>query len=169
MASKRWNDFPDKTKLYICDMEDARYVEDKLDFWHKFYGFDMSCVKKLTIMEPDTLVCDPYQIISDCNCILSVDIYTVKKEDLDFNTTFQLRFLRNDHCHALVSYFTIDLSKSRNLIQFTTGPRATYTHWKQTVFYLDTHMVVRRSAVLKGTIYVQHNKKKIHVTSTLKL
>jgi len=151
--------FPDKAKLYLCAMESGSYVEHKLNFWDKVYGFDMSCVKELAIMEPDTHMCDHSKLISDSCCILNIDAYTVTKEDLDFNSKFQLRFIRNDHCHALVSYFTIEFSKSIKPIRFSTGPRDRYTHWKQTCFYFDNPMVVCKSEVLHGTISVQRNQK----------
>eukprot|EP00483_Globobulimina_turgida_P010866 UN10887 len=42
---------------------------------------------------------------------------------------------------------------------FTTAPWAEYTHWKQTVFYLDESLMVSKGTQIKGHIKVQHNSK----------
>jgi len=151
--------FPDKATLYVCAIEDREYREDKIDFWDSVYGFDMSCIKEMALVEPLVEVCDPHQVISDAYNILDIDLYTTTKEELDFTSKFELRFSRDDYCHALVSFFTVDFSKSHTKIRFSTGPRCTYTHWKQTVFYIDTPVTVCESEMLKGTISVKRNAK----------
>jgi len=150
--------FPDKAKLYITAIEDAEYREEKIDFWNNVYGFDMS-IKEMALVEPLVDICDPEQINADACCILDVDLYSIKKDDLDFTSTFSLRFSRDDYCHALVAFFTVEFSKAHTPIRFSTGPRHTETHWKQTVFYLDYPITVRQSDTLNGTITVQRNEK----------
>jgi protein arginine N-methyltransferase 1 len=39
------------------------------------------------------------------------------------------------------------------------GPRDEYTHWKQTVFYLDQELVANKNETISGTIAVQRNPK----------
>jgi len=151
--------FPDKAKLYITAIEDAEYREDKINFWDSVYGFDMSCIKEMALVEPLVETVDPQQVISDACSILDIDLYTITKEELDFTSTFELRFSRDDHCHGFVAFFTVDFSKSHTKIRFSTGPRCTYTHWKQTIFYLDNPVTVCKSDVLNGTICVKRNKK----------
>lgn len=151
--------FPDKATLYIAALEDRRYRENKINFWESVYGFDMSCIKELALVEPLVDVCPPHQVISDTCSIFDIDLYTITKEELDFTSKFELRFSRDDYCHAFVAYFTVDFSKSHTKIRFSTGPRCTYTHWKQTVFYIDTPLTVCRSEILKGEISVKRNEK----------
>ena len=45
---------------------------------------------------------------------------------------------------------------------FGTAPWNEYTHWKQTVFYLDESLMVSKGTQIRGHIEVHHNKK-IHV------
>jgi len=151
--------FPDKAKLYITAIEDAEYREDKINFWDSVYGFDMSCIKEMALVEPLVEICDPHQVVSDACSILDIDLYTCTKEELDFTAPFQLRFSRDDYCHAFVAFFTVDFSKSHTTIRFSTGPRSTYTHWKQTVFYLDNPITVCQAETLNGNISVKRNKK----------
>lgn len=151
--------FPDKAKLFLTAIEDREYREDKINFWDSVYGFDMSCIKELALVEPLVEVCDPHQVIADACSILDIDLYTITKDELDFTSNFKLRFTRDDYCHAFVAFFTVTFSKSHTTIRFSTGPRCTYTHWKQTVFYIDDPVTVCQSEVLEGTITVKRNNK----------
>lgn len=58
--------------------------------------------------------------------------------------TLQVR--RNDFIQALVTFFTVEFSKSHKRLGFSTAPEAPYTHWKQTVFYFDEYMTVSKLA-----------------------
>lgn len=44
------------------------------------------------------------------------------------------------------------------LDRFSTGPHDKYTHWKQTVFYLDKDLIVNEGDVVTGTIRVSRNQ-----------
>lgn len=150
---------PDKAQLFVCGIEDAEYREDKIDFWDQVYGFDMSCIKKMAIMEPLVDMCEPKQIISNACKILDIDLYTVTKEELDFDSKFKLSFTVDEYCHALVAYFNVEFSKTHTKVRFSTGPRSRYTHWKQTVFYLTEPLLVCNNDVLEGSISATRNKK----------
>jgi len=164
--------FPDKATLFLTAIEDAEYREDKINFWNNVYGFDMSCIKELALMEPLVDVCDPQQVISTACPVLNIDLYTVTKEQLDFTAPFKLAVNRDDYCHALVAYFTVEFSRSHTKLMFSTGPRSEYTHWKQTVFYLDEPMTVTSGETITGNITVNRNNKNprdidIHLISNL--
>jgi len=150
--------FPDKASMYILAIEDAEYRRDKIDFWDDVYGFNMSCIKDMALLEPLVDVCDPGQIITSAAKILDIDLYKVTKAELDFKSKFQLKVLRSDFLHALVAYFTVEFSETHTKINFSTGPKAQYTHWKQTVFYLQEPVVVNKGEVFDGEIAVNRNK-----------
>merc|ERR1740139_1895433 len=126
--------FPDKASLFLVAIEDADYKREKMDFWDNVYGFDMSCVKRLAMQEPVVDVCDAEQICTSASCVLSIDLATVSLEDLAFSA-----------CHKPV--------------MLSTSPRAPYTHWKQTVLYLDEVLVVNAGESLEGEIRVCRNEK----------
>jgi len=151
--------FPDKASLHVCAIEDAEYRDDKINFWDNVYGFNMSCIKELALLEPLVDVCEPKQLISEPCQILDIDIYTVKKEELDFTSGFQVKVTRDDYCHALVAYFNVEFSKSHTKLGFSTGPRSSYTHWKQTVFYLEDPIPCKTGETISGNITVKRNAK----------
>jgi len=151
--------FPDRASMWMTAIEDQEYRDEKINFWDDVYGFNMSCIKDMALLEPLVDVCKPDQIISDSAKILEIDLYKVKKEELDFEAKWQLNITRSDFIHAVVVYFNVEFSKSHTPIRFSTGPRSPYTHWKQTVFYLSDPLVANRGEVFSGSIKVKRNAK----------
>uniref|UniRef100_A0AAQ4Q1X4 type I protein arginine methyltransferase n=1 Tax=Gasterosteus aculeatus aculeatus TaxID=481459 RepID=A0AAQ4Q1X4_GASAC len=88
-----------------------------------------------------------------------VDIYTVKADDLTFTSPFCLQVKRNDYVQALVTYFNIEFTRCHKRTGFSTSPESPYTHWKQTVFYLDEYLTVKTGEEIFGTISMKPNIK----------
>lgn len=151
--------FPDKATLYITAIEDTEYKEEKINFWDKVYGFNMSCIKEMALREPLVDTVDQNMVITNACPILKVDILTVKKSELDFSAPFKLTAGRNDYCHAFVAYFDIEFSKCHKPIYFSTGPKSRYTHWKQTVFYLTDVLSIRQGETITGNLACKPNAK----------
>ena len=91
--------------------------------------------------------------------IQSIDLYKVKVADLDFESDFTLKVKHDDYVHAFISFFDCVFSKCHTRVMFTTAPWAEYTHWKQTVFYLDNQLMVSKNTQIRGHIKVHHNSK----------
>lgn len=149
--------FPDRAQLYICGIEDRQYKDEKINWWDDVYGFDMSCMRKVAISEPLVDVVDKKQVCTNATLLKEIDLYTVQKGDLDFETSWRLKVFRDDYIHALVAFFNVEFSRSHTRIGFSTGPDAAYTHWKQTVFYLEDYLVVKHNEVLEGTFSMKPN------------
>ena len=73
-------------------------------------------------------------------------------QTLSFETDFALKFIRNDYAHAFVGYFECAFTQIHKPIVFSTSPHARYTHWKQTVFYLQNELTVCAGEELRGRI-----------------
>jgi len=150
---------PDKANMYIAGIEDSEYKQEKLEFWNNVYGFDMSCIKHIAIREPlvDTVESNA---IMTTNCkFMSIDLNTVKVEDLSFTRPFTIRGTRNDFMHALIAWFDVEFSKCHKPLSFTTAPTSKYTHWKQTVFYTQEVLSVSEGEDVKGTLSCKPNAK----------
>ena len=119
----------------------------------------MSCIKRLAILEPLVDMCESKQVMSTSSTLLTIDLYTVTPKQLDFLSHFELTFKRTDTTHALVAYFDIEFKCTHTKIGFSTGPMAEYTHWKQTVFYLEAGVRVENGQRLKGEMRVRKNEK----------
>jgi len=54
-----------------------------------------------------------------------------------------------------------EFTKCHKKMGFSTAPDAPYTHWKQTVFYLEDYLTVRRGEEIYGTISMKPNAKNV--------
>merc|ERR1712133_209377 len=153
--------FPDKATLYICGIEDRQYKDDKIHWWDDVYGFDMSCIRKVALTEPlvDTVDCN--QVVTNSCLIKDIDIQTCTKEDIPFTSPFHLQIKRNDYMQALVTYFNIEFTKCHKRVGFSTAPEARYTHWKQTVFYLDDYLTCKKGDEVTGVFSMKPNTRNV--------
>lgn len=151
--------FPDRATLFLCGIEDRQYKDEKINWWDNVYGFDMSCIRKVAISEPLVDVVDPKQVVTNACLLKEVDLYTVKKEDLTFSTPYHLLIRRNDYVQALVTFFNIEFTKCHKRTGFSTAPEAPYTHWKQTVFYFDDYLTVKKGEEVFGVFSMKPNAK----------
>nr|AID68558.1 arginine methyltransferase [Artemia sinica] len=149
--------FPDKACLYLTAIEDRQYKDDKINWWDDVYGFNMSSIRKVAVAEPLVDVVDPKQVVSNSCLVREVDLYTVTKETIPFTAPFHLMARRNDYVQALVAYFTIEFTKCHKRVGFSTGPESQYTHWKQTVFYLNEYLTVKKGENISGSFEMQPN------------
>ncbi|KAF2077272.1 hypothetical protein CYY_001396 [Polysphondylium violaceum] len=143
---------PDKCSLYITAIEDGEYKDEKIEYWNNVYGFDMSCIREIAILEPLVDVVQPKMIVTNDCCILNIDIMSITVNDLRFNSTFKLKALRDDLVHAFVVYFDTEFSKGLKPVCFSTGPRAKYTHWKQSIMYIEDILKVGQGEEITGSL-----------------
>ncbi|KAJ6838908.1 putative protein arginine N-methyltransferase 1 [Iris pallida] len=150
---------PDRASLYLTAIEDAEYKEDKIEFWNSVYGFDMSCIKKQSMMEPLVDTVDQNQIVTNCQLLKMMDISKMAPGDASFTAPFKLVAERDDYIHALVAYFDVSFTKCHKLMGFSTGPRSKTTHWKQTILYLEDVLTICTGEAVVGSMTVEPNKK----------
>jgi len=123
------------------------------------YGFNMSCIRKVAISEPLVDVVEPKQVVTNVCLLKEVDLYTVKVSDLNFSSPFHLQVKRDDYIQAFVTFFNVEFTKCHKRTGFSTAPEAPYTHWKQTVFYFDDYLTVRKGEEVYGTFKMCPNEK----------
>ncbi|KAL6554978.1 Protein arginine N-methyltransferase 1 [Orobanche gracilis] len=163
-ARNKWLDqdgivLPDKASLFLTAIEDADYKEDKIEFWNDVYGFDMSCIRKQSIMEPLVDTVNQSQIVTNCQLLKTMDISKMEAGDASFTAPFKLVAERDDYIHALVAYFDVSFTKCHKQMGFSTGPKSRCTHWKQTVLYLEDVLSICQGEALTGTLTVAPNEK----------
>eukprot|EP00820_Chromera_velia_P001322 Cvel_15164.t1-p1 / transcript=Cvel_15164.t1 / gene=Cvel_15164 / organism=Chromera_velia_CCMP2878 / gene_product=Probable protein arginine N-methyltransferase, putative / transcript_product=Probable protein arginine N-methyltransferase, putative / location=Cvel_scaffold1108:487-3648(-) / protein_length=332 / sequence_SO=supercontig / SO=protein_coding / is_pseudo=false len=129
--------YPDHASLWVAAIEDGEYKEEKIGFWTRVWGFDFGVVQKVAMEEPIVDTVNSQAITSQAWRLLHLDLNTCKASDADFVSKFELKITRKDHIHALVAWFDCSFECCHRPIMFTTGPFGKYTHWKQTVFYLE--------------------------------
>ncbi|KAG5735496.1 putative protein arginine N-methyltransferase [Termitomyces sp. T112] len=149
--------FPDTATLYLAAIEDQDYKEEKINFWDNVYGFDYSCIKDIALREPLVDTVEMKAVVTDPCLLKHIDLLTAKKEDLTFDVPFSLTASRNDYVHAFLAWFDISFECTHKKVKFSTGPHSQYTHWKQTVFYTPTTIVVSEGDKINGRLMCAPN------------
>lgn len=148
---------PDKCSMYVAGIEDGQYKNEKIHFWEDVYGFDFSPFIKVAMVEPLVDTVDNQSLMTTPHKFYEFDINTVTKEDLSFQRDFQLRAIDNDFCHAYIVWFDCEFPGDEKVV-LKTGPMDHYTHWKQTVFYMDQVLDLKKGDVINGSIAARPNE-----------
>eukprot|EP00118_Oscarella_pearsei_P023048 m.271477 g.271477 ORF g.271477 m.271477 type:complete len:180 (+) comp40550_c1_seq21:635-1174(+) len=127
--------------------------------WENVYGFDMSPVRTVALSEPLVDVVDGRQVCTTSGLLKEFNINTVKVEDLSFSVPFEVSMRRQDYVDAFVVWFNVQFSPCHKKTGFSTAPEARYTHWKQTVFYLDEYLTAKKSEMVQGTFLMKPNER----------
>lgn len=151
--------FPDRATLYISAIEDRQYKDDKIHWWEDVYGFDMSALGKVAVTEPLVDVVDRNQVVTSACLLKEIDIQTCTKEDIPFQSEFMIQLKRNDYIQAFVTFFNIEFTHCHKRVGFSTAPEAPYTHWKQTVFYLNDYLTCKKGEEVRGTFKMTPNSR----------
>ncbi|KAK7176851.1 hypothetical protein R3I93_000942 [Phoxinus phoxinus] len=152
--------FPDRCNISLAAVGDTEKHSNRIAFWDDVYGFKMMCMKKAVIPEAVVEVLKPETVISEPAVIKAIDCGTVTVSELDFTVGFSLKITASTFCTAIVGYFDIFFDKScGNKVMFSTAPDCTKTHWKQTVFLLESPIPTKTGEELPGQITVHKNRK----------
>uniref|UniRef100_A0A665URD7 Protein arginine N-methyltransferase 3 n=2 Tax=Echeneis naucrates TaxID=173247 RepID=A0A665URD7_ECHNA len=152
--------YPDLCNISLAALGDPQKHQDRIGFWDDVYGFNMACMKKAVVPEALVEVVKAETLISEPVVIQTIDCNRVCLSELEFSSDFCLKITNTADCTAVVGYFDIFFDKGcDNKVKFSTGPKVTKTHWKQTVFLLERPISVQAGEELRGKITVRKNKK----------
>lgn len=149
---------PDRAQIYVAAIEDSEYMHEKKSFWDNVYGVDMSIMATSVFKDPMVDTVPTNAIMSDYCCILDIDLVKMKQEEVNFSSFYSIKMNYTDRVHALVTWFDTTFSDLTRPVCLTTSPFKKYTHWKQSVFYLDKPLDVRKGDVLYGSIATRQDK-----------
>lgn len=76
----------------------------------------------------------------------------MKQSEVNFSNYYSLNMHYTDNVHALVAWFDCEFGNLERPCVLTTSPLKKYTHWKQSVFYLEKPISVKKGDVLYGTV-----------------
>ncbi|KAF3859220.1 hypothetical protein F7725_021619 [Dissostichus mawsoni] len=153
--------FPDRATLYVVAIEDRQYKDFKIHWWENVYGFDMSCIRNVAIKEPLVDMVDSKQVVTNACLLKEVDIYTVKPRTCPSPQPSVCRSTATITSTPLVTYFNIEFTKCHRRPASPQLPDAATTHWKQTVFYLEDYLTVKKGEEIFGSIAVRPNEKNV--------
>lgn len=150
--------FPDKARIYIAGIEDAVGKGEKIEFWTDMYGIDMRAMREIALAEPNVDLVPTSKVVTTFCPVLDIDLNTIQASELDFVSTYTLKVNRTDFIHGLVTWFEVGFSACHKPILLTTSPKYRRTHWKQTIFYLDSAFPASIGDTLVGSLAVRRNR-----------
>lgn len=83
------------------------------------------------------------RIVTAVAKLTSFNLYTCNVEDVNFDSTFELVCYEEAELTCLVGYFDT-IFNLQHKVQFSTGPFTNGTHWKQTLFYIENPVPVKK-------------------------
>jgi len=149
---------PNRTTISLVAIEDEKRYGQLLDFWDDVYGYKMKCMRAPILEEASVEIVPSACMISEPALVLDLDLNTCTVEDTQFNTPFTLNITRDCNLTAIVGYFDTYFNLPTNQVMFSTGPNATPTHWKQTIFYLPSRLPVKSGQQLACNILCKRMK-----------
>uniref|UniRef100_A0A0D9X216 Probable protein arginine N-methyltransferase 3 n=1 Tax=Leersia perrieri TaxID=77586 RepID=A0A0D9X216_9ORYZ len=136
-----------------------------LPFWENVYDFDMSCIgKEVTGNSAKFPVVDilaSEDIVTETAVLHSFDLATMKENEMDFTSSFELRLSESGSsqsgvtwCYGIVLWFdtgfTSRFCKERP-VNLTTSPFSTPTHWSQTIFTFEEPIAMTKEGCVVGS------------------
>ena len=129
-----------------------------MTFWNDVYGVDMSCLTPTVMKEPLVDTVDSQMIMSDACKVLDLDLVNCNKGDVQFTAAYTLHMKYTDRVHGIVAWFDTPFSNLERPVMLSTSPYKKYTHWKQTVFYMENDLDVREGDTIYGSIACRQSK-----------
>ncbi|KAG7692246.1 hypothetical protein KL930_004879 [Ogataea haglerorum] len=160
--------FPDKANIQVALIEDGSYKDEKIFYWEDVYGFDYSPFIPLVMTQPLIETVENKAVVTNHFKLIEFDLNTVTIDELAFHKQFKLTATRDDLAHALVAWFDIEFpcDQPQNKVVFSTGPHVNYTHWQQTIFYLDQVLDLKRGETIEGSLASrpnEHNNRELDI------
>lgn len=155
---------PNKCNISLVANGDLDTHEKLIEFWSNVYGYKMNCMKSEVVREASIDIVSSKYILSDPYVVKEIDIHTCTTDVMDFCSPFHLLITKDGSVTSVVGYFDTFFDLPNN-ISFSTGPQATPTHWKQTVFYFRDCKEVKQGDIIEGTITCSRQKTDVRALS----
>ena len=91
---------------------------------------------------------------------------------MDYTREFKLKIEYEGKIYGFVTWFDCEFSKGERKITLSTSPYKKSTHWKQTIFYLESPFKVSNGDEIQGKIKVtkaEDNIRELDVILTYKV
>jgi protein arginine N-methyltransferase 1 len=149
--------FPSRAKLFMVGIEDHEYRGQKIGFWDDVYGFKFTSVKKWALVEPLFEICPIERIITDTCELVDLDLNRATVDCVNLDCSFQLGPTKKETLHAFTVWFDIIFKGPQRTVVMSTSPRAPSSRWYQSIFYLETPILVEPGFPVRGKFHMVLN------------
>ncbi|XP_052807943.1 protein arginine N-methyltransferase 3-like [Mya arenaria] len=152
--------YPDRCNISVAAISDLDLHNKHVTYWDDVYGFKMNCMKTCVVREASVDVINKDKLATTACIVKELDVCTCSVGDLQFTAPFNISVTKETSISAFIGYFDIFFHQNcTEKVEFSTGPGATPTHWKQSVFLLDTPMQCHTGDEIKGTLSCRKNRR----------
>lgn len=151
---------PNRCTISVVGLGDEQRYAQMIAFWDRVYGFDMRTMRDEVLPEASVEICAAEHVLTGAQLISDLDLMTVSESCMNFESPLELRVLRAGKLTALAGYFDTFFELPEP-VEFSTGPAAPATHWKQTVFYLPEPVTVAAGEVVRGHFTCRRDRKDV--------
>ncbi|XP_059484202.1 protein arginine N-methyltransferase 1 [Neocloeon triangulifer] len=152
---------PNRCDMSLVGLSDLERHNELIGFWEDVYSFKMSGLRKETVHVPAVEIARPESVVTTSFKLRELDLNKCTSRELSYCVPFELKALHTSGevlLTSLAGYFDVFFDLD-NPVSFSTGPLATPTHWKQTVFFLDEPFLLQPGEIIKGTFECLRQKK----------
>ncbi|XP_041940506.1 protein arginine N-methyltransferase 2 isoform X2 [Alosa sapidissima] len=158
--------WPSLASITMVPCEAFNDFSEKVEFWEKPYGLDFSCLQPVAKKEFFSKPKFSHQIRpEDCLCtpsdVITLDMHTLQVGDLEkLKGEFCFKVEKTGVFHGFTAWFSVGfhgLERDGPTMILDTGPHSEPTHWKQTLFMLDTPTTVHTGDCISGAVVFQRN------------
>ncbi|XP_017046787.1 protein arginine N-methyltransferase 1 [Drosophila ficusphila] len=144
---------PNVANLWVIGGQDPHRLAN-LNFWRNVDGFDFSCVRQSFSREPLVDFVPIQQLLTDECFIHSTHLDFARNQPVVFRSNFLLTVKRPGVINMLVLYFDVGFpaGESKDCVILSTSPKAPWTHWEQTLLYLDEPLYVKANDRVRGVL-----------------
>lgn len=151
---------PNRCNMSLVALGDESRHKELVGFWDDVYGFDMRSLQPEVLKDGSVEICNAKWILTEPNVIADIDLMTATTESCNFTYDFKLKVVTDGKVTCFVGYFDTFFELPHR-VEFSTGPQATPTHWKQTAFYLKDVVPVSAGQVIEGTLKCRRHAKEV--------
>lgn len=153
--------FPDQVKLYVCGIEEYNLKKTMLDFWDHKYGFSFKPFRAVQQEEAVVASVASHEVITDVALIKKFNLEVQRKEEVEFDTVFDLSMIKADTLTSFCTYFDVEFNHCHQPVKFSTAPAAPETHWLQTTFLLKKNYQLSKGDRMKGIFRLFRDKENL--------
>uniref|UniRef100_S4RW71 Protein arginine N-methyltransferase 2 n=1 Tax=Petromyzon marinus TaxID=7757 RepID=S4RW71_PETMA len=157
--------WPSTAALHLTPCSAQREYTDKIGFWDWQYELDFSQLRTEAAKEyfskpKHDHQMDPDDCLAEPCCILQLDmskVQTSELEEITYEFIFEVK--KAGPMHGFAAWFSTEFKcpDSNPSIILDTGPMSTATHWKQTLFMLDSPVAVTPGDFVVGSVALRRN------------
>ncbi|KAK7905079.1 hypothetical protein WMY93_017686 [Mugilogobius chulae] len=158
--------WPSSAALLLVPCQAHSYYTESMSFWKNPYGLDFSPLQPLAQQEffskpKFSHILEPHNCLSVPSVVLNLNMYTLTVEDLE-EMAGQFSFCVNKpgDFHGFCAWFSVGFDSRQaggDAVELNTGPFSEPTHWKQTLFMLDSPVSVQQGDSISGSIVLRRN------------